>query len=69
VNIKVSVKCWLGVDDYDSYEFLKKFIEIVSQNSNCRHFILHARKAFLKGLNPKKNRCIPPLDYEWVYQI
>jgi len=43
------------------------FIEIVVKISDVRVIILHARKAYLKGLNPKENRTIPPLKYEWVY--
>lgn len=66
--IPVTVKCRLGVDEYDSYEYLAKFIEVVSE-APCQVFILHARKALLKGLNPKQNREVPPLQYDWVYQI
>ena len=62
-----TVKCRLGVDEYDSYEFAKKFIEEVSTKSKTSHFIIHARKAFLKGLNPAQNRNIPPLMYDRVY--
>lgn len=53
VNIPVSVKCRLGVDEFDDEEFLKYFIKLVHENSGIDHFIIHARKAFLKGLNPK----------------
>ena len=49
----VSIKCRLGFDDNDSYEFLRNFVTIISEGSNCRHFIIHARKALLDGVNPK----------------
>lgn len=68
VNIPVTVKSRIGIDDQDSYEFLHEFIETVSQ-AGCEHFIVHARKAWLSGLSPKQNREIPPLDYDRVYQI
>ena len=67
-NIPVTVKSRIGIDDLDSYEFLHTFIEQVSQ-AECKHFIVHARKAWLTGLSPKQNRDVPPLDYERVYQI
>ena len=68
VNIPVTVKCRIGVDDDDSYEFLTDFISQVA-NAGCKTFILHARKAWLKGLNPKQNREIPELNYERVYML
>lgn len=68
VNIPVTVKSRIGIDDQDSYEFLHKFIEIVGQ-AGCQHFVIHARKAWLSGLSPKQNRDVPPLDYDRVYQI
>lgn len=68
VSIPVTIKCRIGIDNQDSYEFLSDFINIVS-NAGCDHFIIHARKAWLSGLSPKENRDIPPLDYERVYQI
>lgn len=68
VSIPVTVKTRLGIDDYDSYEFLTDFIDKVSA-AGCEIFILHARNAWLKGLSPKENRDIPPLNYERVYQI
>ncbi len=67
-NIPVTVKSRIGIDDLDSYEFLHTFIEQVAQ-ADCKHFIIHARKAWLTGLSPKQNREVPPLDYERVYQI
>lgn len=68
VNIPVTVKSRIGIDDQDSYEFLHKFIDTVSQ-AGCSHFIVHARKAWLSGLSPKQNREVPPLDYQRVYNI
>jgi tRNA-dihydrouridine synthase A len=66
-DLPVSVKTRLGVDEYDSYDFLCRFIDTVSKSTS--HFVLHARKAWLKGLSPKQNRDVPPLMYERVYQI
>jgi len=68
VDIPVTVKSRIGIDDYDSFEFLQDFIEKVS-NAGCKTFIIHARKAWLTGLSPKENRDIPPLDYDRVYKI
>ncbi|SBT76381.1 dihydrouridine synthase, putative [Plasmodium ovale] len=68
VQIPVTVKIRTGVDDYDSFSFLKSFIETVS-SAGCTHFIVHARKAWLKGLDPKQNRSIPPLEYTKVYDL
>ncbi|HDZ16439.1 MAG TPA: tRNA dihydrouridine(20/20a) synthase DusA [Methylophaga aminisulfidivorans] len=68
VAIPVTVKTRLGIDEQDSYEFLSHFISQVSA-AGCDYFILHARKAWLKGLSPKENRDVPPLDYQRVYQI
>lgn len=68
VSIPVTVKTRLGVDERDSYEELVDFIDQVSQ-AGCQTFILHARKAWLKGLSPKENRELPPLEYEKVRRI
>ncbi len=68
ISIPVTVKTRIGVDEEDSYEHLASFIQTVSE-AGCQTFILHARKAWLKGLSPKENREIPPLNYERVYQI
>jgi len=68
VNIPVTVKCRIGVDERDSYEYLRQFIATVSR-AGCTTFIIHARKAWLKGLSPKQNREIPPLRYDIVHQI
>jgi tRNA-dihydrouridine synthase A len=67
VTIPVTVKTRTGVDDQDSLEHLYHFIETVSR-AGCQKFIIHARKAWLKGLSPKENREIPPLNYAVVSQ-
>lgn len=68
VDIPVTVKCRIGIDDMDSYEAFNAFIETVAA-SGCNTFIVHARKAWLQGLSPKQNREIPPLSYEYVYRL
>ena len=68
VNIPVTVKCRIGVDDMDEDTYLDKFIKEVSF-AGCETFIVHARKAWLKGLSPKDNREIPPLNYQRVYKL
>lgn len=68
VSIPVTVKCRIGVDEIDDYEAFQQFIDTVRQ-SGCKTFIVHARKAWLKGLSPKQNRTIPELKYEFVHQI
>jgi tRNA-dihydrouridine synthase A len=68
VSLPVTVKTRTGIDDMDSYEHLYRFIDIVA-TAGCRTFIVHARKALLKGLSPRQNREIPPLNYEMVHRI
>ncbi len=68
VNIPVTVKNRIGIDDQEDYADLHHFIDTVSQ-AGCQTFIIHARKAWLKGLSPKENREIPPLRYELVYEL
>ncbi len=68
-GIPITVKCRIGVDDQDSYKFLHRFVQIVSKESPVTHFIIHARKCLLKGLNPHQNRTIPPLKYEWLLAL
>ena len=68
VSIPVTVKCRIGVDDMDQDTQLDRFIEEVSFEG-CNTFIIHARKAWLKGLSPRDNREIPPLNYERVYKL
>ncbi|WP_417448434.1 tRNA dihydrouridine(20/20a) synthase DusA [Idiomarina abyssalis] len=69
VDIPVTVKTRIGIDEQDSYSFLTDFIGTVSEKGGCDDFTIHARKAWLKGLSPKENREIPPLDYPRVYQL
>ena len=68
VNIPVSIKCRLGVDNHEEYEFLYNFVSIVKQ-SGVKVFIIHARNGILKGLSPRQNRNIPPLKYDYVYRL
>ena len=68
VDLPITVKHRIGVDDYDSYDFLRDFVGTVAQ-SGCEVFLVHARKAWLKGLSPKQNREIPELNYASVYQL
>lgn len=67
-QVPVTVKCRIGVDDQDPEAVLPDFIEKVSA-AGVTHFIIHARKAWLKGLSPKENREIPPLNYDLVLRI
>ena len=64
----ITVKCRLGIDDQDLSQTLPHFIETVAK-SGCEVFIVHARKAWLKGLSPKENRTVPPIDYDRVAQV
>lgn len=68
VDIPVTVKHRIGIDNLDSYEHLRHFVDTVAQ-AGCQHFIVHARIALLNGLSPKENREIPPLRYEDVYRL
>ena len=68
VSIPVTVKHRIGIDDQDSYAFLRDFVATVA-DGGCGTFIVHARKAILQGLSPKQNREIPPLLYERVYRL
>ena len=68
VSIPVTVKTRVGVDECDDYTFLHQFIQTVSE-AGCKLFVIHARKAWLKGLSPKQNREVPPLQYEKVQQL
>ncbi len=67
-SIPVSVKHRIGVDDMEDYAGLKHFVCCVAE-TGCQHMIVHARKAWLKGLSPKANREVPPLMYHHVYQL
>jgi len=66
VNIPITVKNRIAIDEMKEHETLHNFIETVSA-AGCHTFIIHARKAWLKGLSPKQNRDVPPLNYELVY--
>jgi tRNA-dihydrouridine synthase A len=68
VPIPITVKCRIGVDDSDDYNFLNQFVSKLKQ-VGCNHFIIHARKAWLNGLSPKENREIPPLQYDLAARI
>lgn len=67
-SIPVTIKHRIGVDDMEDYAGLIGFVEPVA-DAGCQVFIVHARKAWLKGLSPKENRSVPPLDYELVYRL
>ncbi|MGB7204787.1 MAG: tRNA dihydrouridine(20/20a) synthase DusA [Anderseniella sp.] len=68
VEVPVTVKCRIGIDDQDSEKDFTRFINTVA-NVGCTTFIVHARKAWLNGLSPRENRDVPPLDYERVYRL
>jgi len=68
VNIPVTVKTRIGIDDQEDFSILHKFIEGLV-NAGVDGVIIHARKAWLQGLSPKDNREIPPLRYDWVHKI
>ena len=68
VKIPVSIKCRLGIDNNESYEFLYNFVSKVKE-SGINIFIIHARNGILKGLSPRQNRNIPPLKYDYVYKL
>ena len=68
VDIPVTVKHRIGIDDIDQYEHMANFVEVVSQ-VGVKRFTVHARKAWLEGLSPKENRNVPPLRYNEVYRL
>lgn len=68
VDVPVTVKCRIGVDDQVPSEILPDFLARVSA-AGCDRFTIHARKAWLQGLSPKENRDIPPLDYDLVHEM
>ena len=68
VSIPITVKHRIGIDQVEDYAFVRDFVGEVSR-AGCGTFIVHARNAWLKGLSPKDNREVPPLRYEWVYQL
>jgi tRNA-dihydrouridine synthase A len=68
VSVPVTVKHRIGIDQIDSYDFVRDFVGTVKE-AGCNVFIVHARNAWLNGLSPKENREIPPLRYELAYQL
>ena len=68
VSVPVSIKCRLGVDEHEDYEFLHNFVTII-KNAGINNFVIHARNGILKGLSPRQNRHIPPLKYDYVYRL
>ena len=68
VAMPVTIKSRIGIDERDSYEELAHFIATIA-NAGCKTFIVHARKAWLSGLSPKQNRDVPPLRYDFVFQL
>jgi len=68
VDIPVTVKHRVGVDDREDYSFVRDFVGTLA-DAGCRVFIVHARSAWLKGLSPRENREVPPLRYELVHRL
>ncbi|CUH44110.1 tRNA dihydrouridine(20/20a) synthase DusA [Ruegeria atlantica] len=68
VDVEVTVKCRIGVDDQDPEQVLPEFLQAIHA-AGCRRVTIHARKAWLQGLSPKENRDIPPLDYDLVHRM
>lgn len=68
VDLPVTVKHRIGVDDMDDYADMLRFVDVVA-SAGCTRFTVHARKAWLKGLSPKQNRTVPPLRYADVYRL
>ncbi len=68
VDIPVTAKTRIGIDNQDSFEFFSFFAHQLV-DAGCDKLIIHARKAWLNGLNPKQNRTIPPVNYDFVYQL
>jgi tRNA-dihydrouridine synthase A len=68
VDVPATVKCRIGVDDQDPEDSLFTLVDLCAQ-AGVRTFVVHARKAWLKGLSPKENRDVPPLDYDLVYRL
>jgi len=68
VDIPVTIKCRIGIDEQNEEQSLPSFIKTLA-DAGCEDFVIHARKAWLKGLSPKENRHIPPLNYPLVYDI
>lgn len=69
VDVPVTVKTRLGVDDHYSYDYFRDFVGQVTDGTGVDTVIAHARIALLKGLSPKENRDVPPLHHDWVYRL
>jgi len=67
-DLPVTVKCRIGIDDQDTEQSLDRFADLMLA-AGADHLYVHARKAWLKGLSPKENRTIPPLDFPRVYRL
>ncbi len=68
VSVPVTIKCRIGIDDQDEDRDFDRFVDTVME-AGVTTFIVHARKAWLKGLSPKENREVPPLNYERVHRL
>jgi tRNA-dihydrouridine synthase A len=68
VDVPVTVKCRLGVDDDTDYSRFRAFVDVIA-DAGCRMVVVHARNAWLKGLSPKQNREVPPLRYDWAWRL
>jgi tRNA-dihydrouridine synthase A len=68
VDVPVTVKHRIGIDDLDRYEDMERFVRTVA-DAGCTRFTVHARKAWLKGLSPKQNRTVPPLRHDEVHRL
>ncbi|MBN9228172.1 MULTISPECIES: tRNA dihydrouridine(20/20a) synthase DusA [Legionella] len=68
VTIPITAKTRIGIDHQDSYEFFSDFVHQLVE-AGAQKIIVHARKAWLNGLNPKQNRTIPPVNYDYVYRL
>lgn len=68
VDVEVTVKCRIGVDNQEPQQVLPEFLYKI-RSAGCNRVTIHARKAWLQGLSPKENRDIPPLDYDIVHQM
>lgn len=68
VSIPITAKTRIGIDNEDSYSFFSSFAHQLI-DAGCDKLVVHARKAWLNGLNPKQNRTLPPLHYDFAYRI
>jgi tRNA-dihydrouridine synthase A len=68
VDVPVTIKTRIGIDDNDNDEYLQHFVDVLA-TAGCKKFIVHARIAILEGLSPKQNRTVPPLNYDRVYRL